>query len=377
MMEPFKEPVYVTRPFLPPLSEFSMRLTEIWDNKWLTNDGPVKQRLEEALARLHKTTNICLFNNGTQALQIALQGMNITGEAITTPFTFVATAHTLYWNKIRPVFCDIEPKYYTIDPDKIENLITPQTSAIVAVHVYGFPCHLEKLKHIAQKHELYLIYDAAHAFGVNIGGKSIADFGDVSMFSFHATKLYHSFEGGMLVFKNERLKDTFNYLKNFGFNNFGEVVMPGTNAKMSEIHAAMGLLLLDYIDDIIVKQKKLTDCYREMLTEIPGVSIYPELPAEVDYNYSYLPVEIHEDEFGMSRDRLYEALIKYNVFSRPYFYPLVTEYDCYRSVPLGDSLDVAISVSQRILALPMYSDLKVDEVYKICEIIKHIHAERF
>ena len=375
MIEPFNKPVYVTRPFLPPLSEFTKHLTEIWENKWLTNHGPVEQRLEEALARLYKTTNICLFNNGTQALQIALQGMNITGEAITTPFTFVATTHALYWNKIRPVFCDIEPKYYSIDPDKIENLITPRTTAIVAVHVYGFPCHLEKLKHIAQKHDLYLIYDAAHAFGVNIGGKSIANFGDVSMFSFHATKLYHSFEGGMLIFKDDRLKNTFNYLKNFGFNSNGEVVMPGTNAKMSEVHAVMGLLLLDYLDDIIAKQKNLTACYREMLSEIPGVSVYPELPTEVDYNYSYLPVEIYDEEFGMNRDRLYETLIKYNVFSRPYFYPLVSDIACYKSPPLADSLDVARSVSKRILALPMYSDLKIDEVYKICEIIKHIYKE--
>ena len=225
-MKPFPEPIYVTRPFLPPLNEFSAALREIWDNRWLTNSGPIETRFEKALSRYLDASNVCLFANGTLALQIALQGMEISGEVITTPFSFVATTHALFWNKVRPVFCDIEPEYYNIDPERIEDLITPWTTAILAVHVFGHVCQLDKLANIAKKHNLRLIYDSAHAFGVKVNGKSITAYGDLNMLSFHATKLFHTFEGGALVFKEEGLKSKFNYLKNFGFKNEVEVVMP-------------------------------------------------------------------------------------------------------------------------------------------------------
>jgi len=244
MIKPFEKPIYVTRPFLPPFEEFARGLEEIWETRWLTNNGPILQRFGQELSNLFETDNLCLFNNGTLALQIALQGMGISGEVITTPFTFVATTHALFWNKIRPVFVDIEPDYYTIDPEKVEAAITPWTTAILAVHVFGYPCKLNALADIARRHNLKLIYDAAHVFGVKVGNKSIAHFGDLSMFSFHATKSFHSVEGGMLIFREAGLKGIFDYLKNFGFKNEVEVVMSGTNAKMNEMQDMMGIQVL-------------------------------------------------------------------------------------------------------------------------------------
>ncbi len=240
MIKSFEKPIYVTRPFLPPLAEFCRDLEEIWESRWLTNNGPVLQRYTQELCNTFETENVCLFNNGTLALQIALQGMGITGEVITTPYSFVATTHSLFWNKIRPIFVDIEPEYYNLDPEKVEAAITPWTTAILAVHVYGHPCKLNALADIARRNNLKLIYDAAHAFGVKVNNHPISHFGDLSMFSFHATKTYHSFEGGMLTFKESGLKGVFDYLKNFGFKDEMEVVMPGTNAKMNEIQALMG-----------------------------------------------------------------------------------------------------------------------------------------
>jgi len=295
MIKPFKKPIYVTRPFLPPLEEYCESLKEIWESRWLTNNGPIVRRFAKRLASYFETDNLCLFNNGTLALQIALQGMEISGEVITTPFTFVATTHALFWNKIRPVFVDIEPGYYTLDPEKVEAAITPWTTAILAVHVYGHPCKLNALADIARKHNLKLIYDAAHAFDVKVGGKSIAHFGDLSMFSFHATKPYHSIEGGMLTFKDSGLKQKFNYLKNFGFENEVEVVMPGTNAKMNEFQALMGEMVLAHIDQIINKREKLYQRYHEILKNVPGIRLVPPLPADVEYNYAYMPIEVDED----------------------------------------------------------------------------------
>lgn len=368
-MEPFEKPIFVTQPFLPPLKEFCAGLEEIWDNKWLTNNGPVLQRYTRQLSEYFGTNNLCLFNNGTLALQIGLQGMGITGEVITTPFTFVATTHALYWNKIRPVFVDIEPDYYTLDPARVEAAITPWTTAILAVHVYGHPCRLQELAEIARRHNLKLIYDAAHAFGVRVNGKSIADFGDLSMFSFHATKLYHSIEGGMLTFSDPGLKQVFDYLKNFGFKNEVEVVMPGTNAKMNEFQALMGELVLKHMPAIFTSRKRIFGQYRQQLAEIPGIKLPPPLPDGVDFNYAYMPVEVDEAEFGMSRDQLYEALKKYNIFARRYFYPLLNDFACYQSVSITDSLTVARSVARRIVTLPIYSNLTEHDVGKICQII--------
>lgn len=368
-IQPFKQPIYVTKPFLPPIDDFREALKEIWDTSWLTNNGPIVQRFKRELCNYFETDNICLFTNGTLALQIGLQGMGIAGEVITTPFTFVATTHTLYWNKIRPVFVDIEPDFYTLDPEKVEAAITPWTTAILAVHVYGHPCKVNALADIARRHNLKLIYDSAHAFGVNIGNRSIANFGDMNMFSFHSTKLYHSIEGGMLTFQDSGMKDIFDYLKNFGFKNEVEVVMPGTNAKMNEMQALMGSLVLGQVGEIIEKRKKITSIYRERLEGVSGIYLRPELPKEVSYNYAYLPVEVHQREFGMSRDQLYEKMNEYNVYPRRYFYPLVCDYACYQSVSVKDPLTVARRAAERIITLPIYYDLALDDVEKICDII--------
>jgi len=316
--------------------------------------------------------SVCLFSNGTLALQIGLQGMRVSGEVITTPFTFVATAHAMSWNRVRPVFVDVEPDYYTLDPEKVEAAITPWTTAILPVHVYGHPCKLDALADIARRHGLLLIYDAAHAFGVRVAGKPIAHYGDLSMFSFHATKLYHSIEGGLLAFQNPRLTKTFDYLKNFGFENEVEVVTPGTNAKMNEFQALMGELILDEMPTIIEKRKRLYERYRQLLAEVPGIHLVPPLAADVTYNYAYMPVEVDAEQFGVSRDRLYEELKQFNVFSRRYFYPLVCDFACYRSVPVNDPLTVARSAAARILTLPIYSDLALGDVERICEIIRHV-----
>lgn len=371
MITPFEKPIFVTKPFLPPLEEYKAGLQEIWDHAWLTNNGPVLRRYTMKLEAYFDAPNVCLFNNGTLALQIGLQGMQISGEVITTPFTFVATTHALFWNRIRPVFVDIEPDFYTLDPEKIEAAITPWTTAILAVHVFGHPCKLDVLANLAKRHKLKLIYDAAHAFGVTIHGKSIAHFGDLSMFSFHATKLYHSIEGGMLIFPDTGLKKTFDYLKNFGFENEVEVVMPGTNAKMNEFQALMGIQILKHMDTLIAKRKAITAVYRERLAGVPGIRLPPPLSEGVAYNYAYVPVEVLP-EFPLDRDGLYEALKTYNIFTRRYFYPLVTDFPCYRSLPVTDPLTVARKVAQRILTLPIDHDLSLDDVHKICYVIAEI-----
>ncbi len=372
MVKPFEKPVYVTQPVLPPFEKFCERLGEIWDNRRLTNNGPIVQRYAKRLCEYLELDHVCLFNNGTLALQIALQGMRVSGEVITTPFTFVATAHAMFWNAIRPVFVDIEPDYYTLDPEKVEAAITPWTTAIVPVHVYGHPCQLDALADIARRRGLHLIYDAAHAFGVRVAGKPIAHYGDLNMFSFHATKLYHSIEGGMLTFKNPGFKKTFDYLKNFGFENEMEVVIPGTNAKMNEFQALMGELILDEMPTIIAQRKQLCERYRQLLADVPGIRFPPPVSSDVEYNYAYMPIEVDAARFGLSRDGLYEELKKFNLFTRRYFYPLVCDFACYRSVSVGDPLTVARSVAARILTLPIYSDLTVAEVEQICEIIRHV-----
>lgn len=366
----FEKPIYVTRPFLPPLEEFCDGLNEIWENGQLTNNGPILNRFHNRLCDHLKIKNISLFNNGTLALQIALQGMGISGEVITTPFTFVATTHALYWNKIRPVFVDIEPTYYTLDPEKVENAITPWTTAILAVHVYGHPCNHEALADIAKRHNLRLIYDAAHAFGVKVNDQSIAQQGDMSMFSFHATKLFHSLEGGMLAFSEPALQQTLDYLKNFGFESQVDVVMPGTNAKMNELQALMGLQVLEYLAEIIEKRKTIYQTYRKRLTGIPGLTMPPPLPDHVQYNYAYMPIEIEEKKMGVSRDGLFQRLKDCNVFARRYFYPLVCDYSCYKHVSVNDPLTTARNVSNQILTLPIYDSLSLENVHKICDIIE-------
>ena len=370
MLKPFEKPIYVTRPFLPPFEEFCQGLNEIWETRWLTNDGPILRRFTQELYNFFETDNLCLFNNGTLALQIALQGMGISGEVITTPFTFVATTHVLFWNKIKPVFVDIEPDYYTIDHEKVEAAITPWTTAILAVHVYGHPCKLNALADIARRHNLKLIYDAAHAFGIKVGTKPIGHFGDLSMFSFHATKPFHSLEGGLLIFQAAGLKDIFNYLKNFGFKNELEVVMPGTNAKMNEMQSLMGSMVLKYLEEVIRNRAMIAKLYRCRLKEVPGIHLPPPLSSDIKFNYAYMPIEVDEEQFGMSRDALYEKLKEYNVFSRRYFYPLICDYACYRSVSVNNPLTVARRVTERILALPIYDGLQLSDVEAICDMIE-------
>ncbi len=373
MNKPFDKPVYVTRPWLPPLEEFQQGLAEIWGRGILTNNGPVVQKFRAELADYCGTENLCLFANGTLALQIALQGMGITGDVITTPYTFVATVHSLFWNKVRPVFVDIEPGHYTLDPEQVEAAITPWTSAILGVHVYGHPCRLRELAEIAQRHNLKLLYDAAHAFGVRVNGRPIAQFGDLSMFSFHATKLFHSAEGGMLTFADRTLRRRFDYLQNFGFENEVEVVMPGTNAKMNELQALMGRLVLKRVDEIVQKRCRIAEAYRRELMVIPGVRAAAPPETGIEYNHAYFPVEVYERDFGVSRDHLYDELKQWNVFTRRYFYPLVTDFACYRGIVRQDELPVARRVASRIITLPIFSDLSLDDVERICGIIRHIH----
>ncbi|MBU2546878.1 MAG: DegT/DnrJ/EryC1/StrS family aminotransferase [Proteobacteria bacterium] len=375
MVSAFKEPIFNTRPFLPPLDEFTRGLKLIWEHKWLTNDGPIVREYEQALADYFHTPDLCLFANGTLALQIGLQALEVSGEVITTPFTFVATAHSLFWNRVRPVFCDIEPDTLTLDPDRVEALITPWTSAILAVHVFGNPCRLSRLQEIAHRHKLHLIYDAAHAFGVKVEGRPLVDFGDLSMVSFHATKVYHSFEGGLLVFRDGALKKKLNYLKNFGFENEVEVMMPGTNAKMTEVHALMGLLMLRYADQIIDRRRAIDSAYRERLAGVSGLRfIAPR--AGVRHNYAYMPVLIDETAFGLSRDEVYHALKAFNVYPRRYFYPLVCDHPCYKALQIADPLTVARRTADQVLCLPIYPDLALDDVHRVCDIILDIRENR-
>lgn len=397
MIKPFDEPILVTRPYLPDLERYQAGISEIWSNRWLTNNGPVLQRYEKNLQNHFGTPNVCAFNNGTLALQIALQGMKIEGEVITTPFTFVATAHCLVWNNVKPVFVDIDRQTYTIDPDAVEAAITSRTSAILAVHVFGTPCHLTRLQQIAQHHHLALIYDAAHAFGVRVYNPasgsmhSIGLAGDCSMFSLHSTKLYHSIEGGLLTFNDAKYKKIFEYLRNFGFENETEVMMVGTNAKMNEMQALMGNLILPDLPKIIDKRKTLTQAYVEGLKTVKGIDSHLICQAlavdqQVQHrenhfssqflytpNFAYVPIEVTA-EYGLTRDQLYEKLKTFNVFARRYFYPLLTEFLCYKESPHVDLhvLTNAHVVANRILTLPIYFDLNLDDVRRICEIIRFL-----
>ncbi|MBN9693050.1 MAG: DegT/DnrJ/EryC1/StrS family aminotransferase [Verrucomicrobia bacterium] len=372
MLVPFAEPIYVTRPFLPPLADYAAGLEEIWRNVRLTNDGPILRRFESKLARSLGTENLALFTNGTLALHLALRGLGIRGEVITTPFTFAATTHALVWNGNQPVFADIEPTTYTLDPSAVEAAITPRTGAILAVHVYGYPCRLEALADLARRYRLPLIYDAAHAFGVSVEGRPIGQFGDLSMFSFHATKPFHSIEGGLLVFGDGKQRRTFDLLRNFGLANETDVLLPGTNAKMNEFQALMGLQLLDHLDGIRERRRQIDALYRDQLGNLPGLRIPPAPSVHVTSNYSYFPVEIEPTEFGASRDQLCEFLKGYNVFARRYFYPLVPDFACYRDQFGAVPLPNARRVASQILTLPIYDSLALEDVARICAVIRSL-----
>lgn len=366
------EPIYVTRPFLPPLDEFTEYLKDIWESKQLTNKGPYHELFEKKLAEYLGVEYVSLFSNGTLALISALQTMRITGEVITTPFSFVATTHALNWNGIRPVFCDIDPVTYNLAPDKLEAAITPKTTAILPVHVYGNPCNVEAIQEIAGIYGLKVIYDACHAFGVTINGNSVLNFGDLSVLSFHATKVFNTFEGGAIICHDETTKKRIDFLKNFGFANETTVVAPGINAKMNEFQAALGLLQLKYIDQAIQKRKKIVNSYREHLKGLEGISFLEDIP-EVRHNYQYFPIIIDQVPYGKSRDDIYDKLKEQNIMARRYFYPLISQFPTYRGLDSAQSenLPVAEDITQKILCLPVYPDLEMDDLSKIINIIKN------
>ena len=363
--------ITVTQPCLPPLEEFIPYLQQIWDNKWLTNNGPLHQQLEQELATYLGVKFISLFSNGTLALITALQALNITGEVITTPFSFVATTHSLWWNKITPVFVDIEPEYLNLDPTKIEAAITPKTTAIMPVHVYGNPCKMEKIQRIADKHGLKVIYDAAHAFGVKLHGVSVLNSGDLSILSFHATKVFSTIEGGAIICHTEEMKHHIDNLKNFGFRGETVVEEPGINAKLNEVQAAFGLLQLKYIDGFIGKRKKITELYFSLLKDIKGIRFLPCME-DITHSYSYFPILIDEFEYGMNRDALYEKLKENNIFARRYFYPLISHFEPYRELNSAndENLPVASKAALQVLCLPIYVELSLQDVEKIVNIIR-------
>ena len=363
-------PIYVTQPDLPPLEEFIPYLEKIWDNKILTNGGPFHQQLENALCEYLGVKYISLFTNGTLALVTALQALRATGEVITTPYSFVATAHSLLWNGIRPVFVDIDPDTFNLDPDKIEAAITPRTTAILPVHCYGYPCGVDHIKKIADTYGLKVIYDAAHAFGVQDQGGSILRHGDLSILSFHATKVFNTFEGGAIVCPDAKTKERIDYLKNFGIADETTVIAPGINGKMNEIQAAMGVLQLGYVDDAITHRQEVDGLYRQELEGVEGMFI-PTGPATARHNFSYFPVLV-DHGYPLTRDALYEKLRSYGIFSRRYFYPLITDFPMYRGLSSANSANLtqATKIAQRVLCLPIYPLLKDVEIESIVAIIK-------
>jgi len=371
----FKDPLYVTQPLLPDLGETYKMLETIWKSKQLTNNGQMVKQLEKELADYLGVKYLSVLCNGTVALQIACKALNLTGEVITTPFTFSATTHSLAWNNLKPVFCDIEEDTFNINTDLIESLITPETSAILPVHVFGIPCNVERIQQIADKHGLKVLYDAAHAFGVKLQGKPIGTFGDISMFSFHATKVYHTVEGGGLACNQGYLKERIDSLRNFGQKDdtFPE---PGTNAKLNEVQAGIGLLVLKRVEEEISKRKKLTNIYRQLLVDIPGITFSKDI-AGVTHNYSYFAIRVNPDEYGLDRDQLFLKLQEYNIICRKYFYPLCSNFKCYSSLPSASksNLPVANRVANSVLILPLHGRLQDVDVIKICEIIRKIHRE--
>ena len=358
--------VTVTSPLLPNLDEFHELLKAIWDSKWITNNGSFHKQLEKELATYLKVPYISLFTNGTLPLITALQALRITGEVITTPYSFVATTHSLWWNGCKPVFVDIDPETGNIDPDKIEASITPQTQAIMPVHVYGKPCDTKRIQEIADKYGLKVIYDAAHAFGVEVNGESILNAGDMSTLSFHATKVYNTIEGGALVMQDERTKKRIDYLKNFGFVGEIEVVAPGINSKMDEMRAAYGLLNLRQVDAAIEARHQVAIQYREALRPVEGITFMDDMPG-VKHNYSYFPIFVDSEKYGMTRDELYFKMKGQNVLGRRYFYPLISEFTTYRGLTSAnpENLPNAHKMADSVICLPMHHELEKEDVERI------------
>lgn len=366
-----EKPITVTSPLLPKLDDFIPMLQDIWNRKWLTNNGFYHKKLEKALAEYLGVKYISLFTNGTLPLITALQALHVTGEVITTPYSFVATTHSIWWNGLKPVFVDVEESTGNIDPEKIEEAITPHTTAIMPVHVYGTPCNIKRIQEIADIYGLKVIYDAAHAFGVSLNGSSILNAGDMSTLSFHATKVYNTVEGGALICPDEATKKRIDYLKNFGFANETTVVAPGINSKMDEIRAAYGLLNLQQVNDAIEKRKAIAIKYNEALKAIPGIRVLDELEG-VHRNYSYYPIFIDKNVYGKSRDALYAELQEHNIFGRRYFYPLISTFSAYKGLESADpkKLPIAHKLAEQVLCLPMFADLDREGVERILEIVK-------
>jgi len=364
------KPIYVTQPYLPPLAEFIPYLEKIWDNKILTNGGPFHQQLEQALCDYLGVKHLALFTNGTIALVTALQALRISGEVITTPYSFVATAHSLLWNGIKPVFVDVDPNTLNLDPARIEAAITPHTTAIMPVHVYGHPCDVNTIQKIADNYNLKVIYDAAHAFGVQDEGGSVLRHGDLSVLSFHATKVFNTFEGGAIICPDAKTKQRIDHLKNFGFVDEVTVVAPGINGKMSEINAAFGLLQLKHIDGALARRKEIDATYRQQLVGVKGIRCLNDAGEKL-VNDAYFPILVQPD-YPLSRDVLYEQLKNHGIHARRYFYPLISDFPMYRSMPSAQhaNLRVANDASSKVLCLPIYPALRPHEQQRVIDIIQ-------
>lgn len=358
--------ITVTSPLLPDLSELVKSLEQIWKYKWLTNCGPFHQKLEVELCEYLKVKHLSLFTNGTLPLITALQALHITGEVITTPYSFVATTHAIWWNGLKPVFVDVDPVTCNINPEKIEEAITPQTTAIMPVHVYGTPCDTERIQAIADKHGLKVIYDAAHAFGVEVNGKSALEAGDMSTLSFHATKVYNTVEGGALIMHDKETKRYIDYLRNFGFSGETEIVAPGINSKMDEMRAAYGLINLKQANAAIESRRQVAMWYRDALKDVKGISYLNDMP-NVRHNYAYFPIFVDADVYGMTRDELYAKMKAGNVLGRRYFYPLISNLAVYRSLESAapSHLPVANKIADSVICLPMYAGLTKEEAERV------------
>ena len=363
------EPIYVTQPVLPELEAFIPYLEQIWENKILTNCGPLHQQLEKELCEYLDVPFISLFNNGTIALVTALQALDLDqGEVITTPYTFVATAHSIVWNKLKPVFVDIDPITSNIDPNEVEKAITDKTVAILPVHCYGIPCDVALLQKIADQNNLKLIYDAAHAFGCKYQGQSLLNYGDLSVISFHATKVFNTFEGGAIVCHSAEMKQRIDQLKNFGIVNETTIIDASLNGKLSEVHAALGLLQLKTIDETLEARKKVDQIYRKLLQDMQGIKCISRLNMEKD-NYSYFPIAISEN-YHLTRDQLFEKLKENNIFARKYFYPIMTDLDIYKQ--FQSNTPNARLLSEQVLCLPMYPELTIEQIQLIVNVIKSV-----
>ena len=366
------KPIMITRSSMPPMEEYIEKMKELWDSRYLTNSGKFHKEFEEALIKYLNVSNVSLFTNGHMGLELTLEAMNLSGEVITTPFTFASTTQAIVRNNLTPVFCDVKEDDYTIDESKIEALITDKTCAIVPVHVYGNVCNVYEIERIAKKHNLKVIYDAAHAFGIKVNGKSVLDFGDASMVSLHATKVFHAIEGGLVVLQDEDLKVKLDKIKNFGFLTEELVDEIGSHARMNEFQSIMGLCNLNHVSEEILKRKKLTERYRENLRGIDGIKVMEEVEG-VENNYTYFPVLIDEEKFGLNRDDVYDILLNNNIFSRKYFYKLTSDFECYENKFKKYETPIANKIAKSVLTLPLHGDLSIDDIDKVCDVLCRIN----